>query len=246
MSLGAAELAVVWHDTECGSYSADLATWRALAAERPGPVLDIGSGTGRVALDLAARGHQVTALDSDPDLLRALADRAAERSLPATTATGDARSFRLDRSFALAIAPMQVTQLLGGHEGRAGLLAAARDHLEPHGLLALALADPFEEIPAETALPPLPDVREEAGWVFSSTPIKLRAEATAVAIDRVRQSVSPEGSLTEEALTIRLDHVTTHELEAEGAEAGFSVLPVRRVAPTDEHVGSAIVVLEAP
>ncbi len=67
---------VVWHDLECGSYRADLPLWRALAVQaRDGPVLDIGAGTGRVALDLARAAHRVTALDLDPELLGALRDR---------------------------------------------------------------------------------------------------------------------------------------------------------------------------
>ena len=33
------------------------------------PLLDVGAGTGRVALDLARRGHAVVAIDSDPDLV---------------------------------------------------------------------------------------------------------------------------------------------------------------------------------
>ena len=45
----------VWHDVECASYEADLDLWRELAAAARGPVLDHGCGTGRVALDLAAR-----------------------------------------------------------------------------------------------------------------------------------------------------------------------------------------------
>ena len=46
---------VAWHDVECGGYDADLPLWRELAARRGGPVLDVGAGTGRVALDLARR-----------------------------------------------------------------------------------------------------------------------------------------------------------------------------------------------
>ena len=39
-----------------------------------GPVLDLGAGTGRVALDLARAGHEVVALDLDAGLLAALRD----------------------------------------------------------------------------------------------------------------------------------------------------------------------------
>ena len=48
---------VAWHEVENGSYDADLFLWRQLADTANGPVLDLGAGTGRVAADLAARGH---------------------------------------------------------------------------------------------------------------------------------------------------------------------------------------------
>ena len=54
---------VLWHDIECGSYDLDLPLWRELADREGSPVLDVGAGTGRVALDLARRGHEVVALD---------------------------------------------------------------------------------------------------------------------------------------------------------------------------------------
>ncbi len=46
----AADAAVVWHDIECSAYRADLPLWRELAAEYGDPILDVGAGTGRVAL----------------------------------------------------------------------------------------------------------------------------------------------------------------------------------------------------
>ena len=63
---------VIWHDVENGSYTADLELWRELAAQAHGPVLDLGAGTGRVARDLHAAGHEVHALDCDPELLAAV------------------------------------------------------------------------------------------------------------------------------------------------------------------------------
>lgn len=235
---------VIWHDVECASYVADLDVWRRLADERRGELLDIGCGTGRVALDLAALGHNVTAIDSDPALVAALATRARERGLRVRTVVADARSFELGRTVALAIAPMQVLQLLGGEQGRAALLRHVHAHLEPGGLFAAALADPFEDVPEEELLPPLPDVREEAGWVFSSTPVAMRPEANGTAIDRLRQAVSPQGELTESMTTIVLDQLGPERLEAE-ADGLFRALPRRSVPETDGYVGSTVVVLEA-
>ena len=74
-------LAAVWHDVECGGYTADLAAWEELADRVDGPVLELGCGTGRVALHLARRGGEVWAVDADPSLLDALRARAvAERA----------------------------------------------------------------------------------------------------------------------------------------------------------------------
>src|SRR5829696_8786771 len=130
---------VVWHDVECGRYRADLALWRELAARERGPVLDVGAGTGRVTLDLARAGHRVTALDLEPGLLGALRDRAGD--LPVVTVDADARAFDLGERFGLVIVPMQTVQLL---DERAGFLAAARRHLSPGGLLAIAITAAME------------------------------------------------------------------------------------------------------
>jgi SAM-dependent methyltransferase len=238
--------AVIWHDVECASYSADLGVWEELAAAAPdGPILDVGCGTGRVALHLAALGHTVVGVDSDPELIAALGGRAREAGLPAEGVVADARSLALGRTFALAIAPMQVVQLLGGAGGRAGMLDGVRRHLEPDAVLAVALADPFEGEPAEQVGPPMPDVHEEDGWVFSSLPIAVRSVGEATAIDRVRQAVSPEGELTESMSVVELDALAPEELEREAGERGFEPLPRREVPPTADYVGSSVVILRA-
>jgi SAM-dependent methyltransferase len=224
----------VWHDVECASYTADLDLWRELADRADGPILDLGCGTGRIALDLAERGHDVTAVDHDPELVRTLAARARERGLRVRAEVADARALALGVRHPLAIAPMQVAQLMGGGDGRAAMLASARLHIVSGGVLALAIADPYEGIATEDALPPLPDVREEEGWIYSSMPVAVRDEDGATAIDRLRQIVSPGGDLTESMTTIKLDRVTPPELEDEARAAGYRVLPRRSVPATED------------
>ena len=112
---------------------------------------------------------------------------------------------------------MQVVQLLGGADGRAAMLAAVRRHLDPGGLFAAALANPFEDWSDEESLPPLPDVREEDGWVYSSTPIARPARRRrSFVIERNRQAVSPSGEITEERSTIELDSVTRRGARGRG------------------------------
>jgi SAM-dependent methyltransferase len=235
---------VRWHDIECGGYSADLPLWRELADDAGGEVLDIGCGSGRVTLDLLAHGHAVTGLDRDPDLLAALRERATDRSV--TTVEADARDFALDRRFALAIVPMQTVQLLGGAAGRARFLTCARAHLDDGALLAAAVADALEGF--DETMPdalPLPDMGEHDGWLFSSQPVAVRDHGDRVAIERIRQTVAPDGTLNASGDVIELDRVDAEQLAAEGRAAGFAAEPIRRIDATSEHVGSRVVMLRA-
>jgi SAM-dependent methyltransferase len=236
--------AVIWHDVECAAYDADLPLWRELAEGAGGPVLDVGAGTGRVALDLAARGHEVTALDLDPQLLAELRTRAGD--LPVKTTQADAREFSLDRRFALIIVPMQTIQILGGPEARASFLRSARAHLEPGGLLvATVTSDELSFEAHEQIILPMPDMAEHDGWVYASQPTALRGEPDGVVIERLRVTVSPDGERAEERNEIRLDSLDPQTLAAEAERAGFEALETRHIPETDDHVGSAVAVLRA-
>jgi SAM-dependent methyltransferase len=232
-------VAAIWHDVECGSYSADLALWEELAERTGGPVLELGCGTGRVALHLARRGYETVGLDIDPELLAAMAERAT--NLPVECVAADAADFSLDREIGLALAPMQFLQLLDDSDDRVACLRRVAATLRPGGLVAAAIV---EEMPAsEGALPPLPDVREVDGWVYSSRPVEAAGGAGEIVIRRLRQTVSPGGRLSEEPNEVRIATFSPGRLEAEAATAGLVPVERREIPPTDIHVGSLVVVL---
>jgi SAM-dependent methyltransferase len=242
---------VAWHDVECGAYEADLALWRELADKCGGPVLELGAGAGRVALDLAERGHEVTALDCDAALVAACAARARARGLRIEAVGADARSFSLGCRFALVVAPMQVVQLLGGARGRDAMLGRVLDHLAPGGLFAAALADPLGGLAAADSLPPHPDTGSRDGWELASTPVSVREEDVegvedTVAIDRLRCATAPEGATLESAVTVRLSRLSAAELASEAVARGFRRLADRDVPETEAYVGSAVPVLAGP
>jgi SAM-dependent methyltransferase len=230
--------AATWHDVEHGSYDADLPLWRQLAAATGGPLLDLGAGTGRVAVDLAAHGHEVVALDSEPELLTELSDRDAS----VTIVHADARAFSLDVEFRLIIAPMQLAQILGGHDGRIAMLRRVHAHLSPGGLFAAALSDPDDAVPEELVSPPLPDIIERDGWVFSSQPLSMYEQDGRVVIERRRQAVSPAGDLQEEDARIELDVVALDEFETEARDVGLRPVARKTVPETRDHIGSTVIV----
>jgi len=235
-------VSVIWHDVECGAYVEDLPLWRSLAAEYGDPVLDVGAGTGRVSLLLAREGYRVTALDRDPALLAALAQRA--HGLDVTTVVADAREFDLPERFPLIIVPMQTIQLLGGSGGRHRFLTCARRHLLPGGVLAVAIAEVLDLYEAVDGLPgPLPDLREEDGVVYSSQPIAVRADPDGFVLERRRETVSRTGERTVEEDLIHLDLLTVEDLEREGAAAGLAPAGREHVRETADYSGSEVVIL---
>jgi SAM-dependent methyltransferase len=234
--------AVIWHDVECGGYDADLPLWRELARRAGGPILDLGAGTGRVTLDLAAAGHDVTALDTDPALLNELASRAHARGLDVRCVTADARALDAVGRFALILAPMQFLQIMGGESARGALLRRVATCLTPGGSFAAAIADLDEAIAAEDAAPPLPDVDQRDGWIYSSLPLDVRPEPGGVAVEWLRQVVSPAGRLTEHRHTEMLDSLTPDGLAREAAAHGLRAVARHEIGHTAAYIGSTVVV----
>jgi SAM-dependent methyltransferase len=263
-----AELQVIWHDLECGGYDADLTLWRELAGgsgdgSPADPILEIGAGSGRVALDLARAGHRVTALDLDRRLLDALSTRAGGAEVEVVCA--DARTFELSRrDFGLCLLPMQTVQLLGGEAGRAAFLRRVREHLRPGGVLACAIVSDFEFFDCTRGGDgPPSDVVRLNGVDYVSRPTRVSADQDRVVIERVRRILPdgreplPQGShrllrlgarsptLAGERDVIELDLVTVKQLEREGVAAGLRPAAARRVEAADEYLGSDVVLLHA-
>src|SRR6185312_14989767 len=117
--------------------------------------------------------------------------------------------------------PMQTLQLLGGSEGRAAFLRCAARHLRSGGFLAAALADAFDgQLDEVQVFDPLPDIREIDGTVYASHPVGLRREDGGVVIERIRETVAPDGRRQAEGNEIRLDDVDVATVAAEASALG--------------------------
>jgi SAM-dependent methyltransferase len=235
---------LTWHELECGAYEADLYIWKELAdTERRvsggGSVIDVGAGSGRVALHLARSGHPVVALDREPELLAALARAGA--GLPVETVCADARNFELpSREHPLCLMPMQTIQLLAGREDRLAFMRQAHAHLRDDGLLAIAIVTEVDTYDCRRGdHGPSPEVGRRGGVRYMSHALRIAREDGAIVIERER-TMSPGGL---EIDVVRLAEVSPPLLHGEGREAGFVAEQTVAVSETFEHAGSQVVML---
>jgi SAM-dependent methyltransferase len=113
--------------------------YQALAEESGGRVLELCAGSGRIAVPLAAAGHDVTAVDIDADMLARA--RTAWKRHPARKAGGgsltfiesDATLLDLPDRFDLVILALNSLLLLDGRDAQLAALRVMARHLDNGG-----------------------------------------------------------------------------------------------------------------
>lgn len=122
-----------------GSDDADLPYYLTQARAVGGPILDLATGAGRVALALAAAGREVWGVDASAPMLDLARTRALALGLTATWAQADLRDFHLGRGFALALLPYNGLQHLAAADDLDAFFGCLREHLPKGGRFALDL-----------------------------------------------------------------------------------------------------------
>ena len=234
---------VVWHEVECGAYTADLPLWEELADQTEQPIMELGCGAGRVTLHLAQRKvYLVIGVDWDADLVAAVWERSGK--LPGDAEVADVRSFEFATKFSLVIAPMQLIQLLRNNKDRIACLSCVVDSMLPGGRAAFAIVEDLPTFPPGSTAPPLPDVRQIEGWIYSSLPLEPITGPDSILIRRLRQTVDPDGNMSDEMNEIELALLSAETLEEEGRAVGLRPAGRREIPATEAHVASTVVLFE--
>ena len=114
-------------------------------------MLEVGAGTGRIAIPLAAAGHEVTAVDNDPAMLERARRRAAEAGKDVagriSFVEADVAALRLPGagSFRLAIVGLNTFLALGSRDAQRAALGTLAGHLGRGGVAVIDAWQPNVE-----------------------------------------------------------------------------------------------------
>lgn len=139
------------------TFLGDVEWYRDKAVASGGPVLELGAGTGRVTIPIAAAGVPIHALDVDDGMLKRLRSHLEQqepstrkRVTPVKASMGD---FTLDARFALVIIPFRAFLHNVTERDQLACLGCVRRHLQPGGRLAFNVFHPSLEFMAQHAGP---------------------------------------------------------------------------------------------
>jgi SAM-dependent methyltransferase len=164
------------YDAWCRSVIEDIPFYVDLAVQSGGPVLELGVGSGRVAVPTALAGISVVGVDSSPTMLGLARRRAGPHAANLRLIEADMRSLPDLGRFGLVTVPFRALLHLASDEERRAVLAAAHQRLRPGGVLAFDVFHPNGEDVAETHdrwLEREPGIWERARWEVSTRQLDL-------------------------------------------------------------------------
>jgi SAM-dependent methyltransferase len=223
------------YDVWCESVVEDLDFYLEVCAGADGPIVELGVGSGRVAVPLALAGHRVRGLDASPAMLALARTRAEQAGVSERVqlSLGDLSDPPASLGPATRVlVPFRPYLHLVGDGQRLRALRGARDLLAPGGRLVF---DVFE--------PTAADIRKTHDrWLEREAGIWERARWNAA--ERVIElAVRTRGRVVE----MRLEWCSSDEWRALCAEAGLRVVAAYRGfdgAPLDGLPGDHVFVCE--
>jgi SAM-dependent methyltransferase len=118
-----------------------------------GAALELGIGTGRIAVPLARRGVRVHGIELSPDMVAQLRAKPGGEELPVTI--GDFATTKVDGTFSLTYVVFNTIMNLRTQDAQVACFQNVAAHLEPHGLFVVEIMLPeLQRLPpGERVLP---------------------------------------------------------------------------------------------
>jgi SAM-dependent methyltransferase len=242
-------------DLDYGDFADDLPFYENLARRCEGPILELGVGTGRVAIPLARAGFDVWGIDSSEAML----ERARCKAGPSPAAklhllAADMRDFDLGRQFDLIFAGLGGFHHLLTSEDQAACLRCVRRHLAPGGLFACDLRPLFHNDWDSGVSVPLFHDWTRVLPSTGETVMKLRS----VHVDRTQQvqhethmydRLAADGTVRRLTTEVDLRFTTRYEMEGLLRETGLEIDQFYGdfdLSPCDEYSEYLVTVARKP
>jgi SAM-dependent methyltransferase len=212
----------------------DIAFYQARLPSSDATVLELGCGTGRVLIPLAAVCGFIHGIERSQAMITHCLQKLQTAAIPPTKVRvelGDITQFALGRAFDLIIAPYRVFQLLETEAQVDGLFRCVRAHLAPGGTCILNVFHPqggFAGIQQAWE-----SMTERGRWEVTVDGVRLRCEERWLRLDPERHILYPElayrryvgGAWVEDAvLQISRRCYTPTEFEQVILDHGFRIL----------------------
>jgi SAM-dependent methyltransferase len=168
------------YDAWCHSVTEDIDFYVGLAIECGGPVLEIGVGSGRIAVPTALAGIAVVGVDRSTPMLDLAQAKARAQGVSLELVRADMRALPDLGSFPLVTVPFRALLHLRDDGERLGVLRSLRARLAPGGLLAFDVFHPDRRDIEDTDgrwLEREPGIMERADWHPADHSLTLRVRA---------------------------------------------------------------------
>jgi SAM-dependent methyltransferase len=147
------------------------------AVRSGGPVLELGVGTGRIAVPIAQAGLRVVGVDSSAGMLSVALEHAKRAGVELELRFGDLRDPPVDEQFALVVIPFRTLLHMRTDDDRRAALGAARARLREGGRFVFDVFTPGADDIAATHgrwIEREPGIFERADWDEESQTLVLR------------------------------------------------------------------------
>jgi SAM-dependent methyltransferase len=219
-----------FYDLEYAEFEDDLPLYLELAGRTGSPVLDVGAGTGRVAVALARAGFRVTGIDESPAMLACarakmtedtnLARRIECAQVPMADFDGGGR-------YRLAIVALNAFRHLLTTEAQLAALYSLRRALSPGGLCVIDIdnPDPANLSPNDGALALHWEKTDPASGGFVQKWLTFQTQrATQIQhYTLIYDVIEPEGALRRTRVVMPMRYTYRYEAQLLLERAGFTL-----------------------
>jgi SAM-dependent methyltransferase len=166
------------YDPWSASVTEDISFYVDEALASGGPVVELGVGTGRVAIPTALAGIDVIGVDSSEGMLAVCAEHARQAGVSERLhlRQGDLRAPPVTERVQLVTCPFRAFLHLASDEDRLQALGAVRELLMPGGRFVFDIFEPSPEDIAETDgrwIEREPGIEERADWDLEAQTLTL-------------------------------------------------------------------------